>query len=630
MVFGKRFPSARAIPSGCILVLALSGWALVLFASKLWLVGEFGSNTPFWDQWDAEADKLFGPFVSGQLRIASLFEAHNEHRIFTTRLLSLALLVLNGIWSPMVEMTVNAGLFAVSVVLGAYLLGVAGGSFVTIATCALASSIFALPFGWENTLSGFQSQFYFVIFFGFLGIWWLTTEHTWSWRWLLGLFAAVLAYFSLASGALVLAAALGGLLLRDGEQRWERKNLLAYGLLAALLGLELKSVPPLDHKSLSQIGFGNLMIALATGLAWPLQSPWLAVLRNLPLIFLAADLLKRKWPTDPRHWFILTIGIWTLLQTLALAYGRTNDIWAPRYLDLHALGVLSNAAALAAWLHGYKKRPGIRNLPLSSLWLLTMAWAVWANFHAVSLPGQLEAKREASQRQTDNLVRYLESGDRDWLRRLPYFHLPYPDPDRLAHLTGMSSIQEILPGHLHPELRVNDVVMSGAFAERAIPSAISSSKTMAWGNYDKSGGATTDALSLSYPEFPVVARAGGIAFDVAGYPLSTGGIRVEQGARSISLAFKEEPGNHWQTHYVGVEDEALKIRVVDRESRNWVAISNVVAAGRLESGAKFLQQEWRAVLLLGFVMLCLSFAAAKISRSATALKQSLQLRAERL
>ena len=83
-------------------------WALpyVAFASivlgiKLLVIHHFGNATPFGDQWDAEADHLYRPWMDGSLHWHDLSIPHNERRIFTTRISALLLFELNGqVWIP--------------------------------------------------------------------------------------------------------------------------------------------------------------------------------------------------------------------------------------------------------------------------------------------------------------------------------------------------------------------------------------------------------------------------------------------------------------------------------------------------------------------------------------------------
>src|SRR5437868_3552495 len=94
-----RFPRA----------LAIAGALAIILGAKLWLIAGYGSSTPFWDEW-VEPGTLFRPYLTGQLSIHNLLAAHNEHRIFLTRLVALALLVAEGHWDPIARTFVNAAI----------------------------------------------------------------------------------------------------------------------------------------------------------------------------------------------------------------------------------------------------------------------------------------------------------------------------------------------------------------------------------------------------------------------------------------------------------------------------------------------------------------------------------------
>ncbi len=84
---------------------------LASFAVRIWLIDQFASPVPYWDQWDAEAVYTFIPWFDGNLTIGNLIAPHNEHRLFFTRISSLGLLILNDMqWDPWVQMVFCAGL----------------------------------------------------------------------------------------------------------------------------------------------------------------------------------------------------------------------------------------------------------------------------------------------------------------------------------------------------------------------------------------------------------------------------------------------------------------------------------------------------------------------------------------
>ncbi|MEQ1531291.1 MAG: hypothetical protein ABL925_18390, partial [Methylococcales bacterium] len=139
-------------------LMAYAAFASMLFGLKLWLIGSYGNATPFWDQWDAEAANLYKPFLENKLTWADLFAPHNEHRIFTTRVLALFLLEANGVWNPLLQMVVNAGLhIGVLIAVISLCVRVVGRDYLT-SLLVFAVVLFGMPYAWENTLAGFQSQ----------------------------------------------------------------------------------------------------------------------------------------------------------------------------------------------------------------------------------------------------------------------------------------------------------------------------------------------------------------------------------------------------------------------------------------------------------------------------------------
>ncbi len=145
-------------------------FAVVLFGIKLWIINTYGNATPFWDQWDGEAVKLYKPYFDGTLTFSDWFAPHNEHRIFTTRLLSLGLLLINGIWNPLLQMVINAALHITALVLCIVLLTSVIGRKNLLPLLLFALVLFGVPYAWQNTLMGFQSQFYFIVLFHLVNI----------------------------------------------------------------------------------------------------------------------------------------------------------------------------------------------------------------------------------------------------------------------------------------------------------------------------------------------------------------------------------------------------------------------------------------------------------------------------
>jgi hypothetical protein len=64
--------------------LKLLAVALVIVSARLWLIHNFGSSVPFWDQWDMQAAGLFLPWLDGTLKLDNWLATHNEHRVVVT------------------------------------------------------------------------------------------------------------------------------------------------------------------------------------------------------------------------------------------------------------------------------------------------------------------------------------------------------------------------------------------------------------------------------------------------------------------------------------------------------------------------------------------------------------------
>jgi hypothetical protein len=214
-------------------------FALLVLGTKLILIARVATTTPFWDQWDAVAQSMLLPWVHHEWHWSNLLLPQNEHHIVPTRVLELLLFVLNNsIWNPMLEMTVDAVLHV-----AALTLFIAGVSRLVPAPVRLpllffAALFFCLPLGSENTLWGFQSQFYFLLLFSIGFLWAIACARQLSAPWWLGMGSGVLATMSLASGlvALVAGAMVLGLQLQQNHgRRWLTGLLMILCLGGALL-----------------------------------------------------------------------------------------------------------------------------------------------------------------------------------------------------------------------------------------------------------------------------------------------------------------------------------------------------------------------------------------------------------
>jgi hypothetical protein len=289
-------------------------FASLVFGLKLWVIHLFGNATPYWDQWDSEWDNLYKPYLEGTLVWKDLFILVNEHRVLMTRLLNLVELEINGLWNPLFQMVINAGLHIGVIIFLVNRLALVIGRKYGPALLVFAAILFGVPYAYENTLSGFQSMFYFVFLFSVLSIWLTTMKTPLSAGWWLGLGGGLLAFVSLASGifALAASAALGFVFFVSGIRRGA-KQLLAVVILASLFILGAIATPTLaHHATLKASSVREFVDALVATLAWPAELGYLsALLRNLPGLILITQMLKLRPPATDRRWFLVALIVWT-------------------------------------------------------------------------------------------------------------------------------------------------------------------------------------------------------------------------------------------------------------------------------------------------------------------------------
>ncbi len=334
---------------------------LVVLGAKLWVVQLYGSPMWLWDQW-YEVRQFFKPWLEGQAGWQDYFAPYNEHRILFTRLLDTGVILVNGRLEPMVQMTVDCFIHAGYVCALAFwlwdFLGRKRGGLI----CGLVMPFFALPYAGENTIWAFDSAAYIQGIFSLLTLVWLGFERAGHWRWWLGLVMAILGLFTMASGLLTPLTVSGLAIFRMLKlRRFDRGDLitLGAGLAVTALGACLLTPFPADEP-LKAHHFMQFIAALTRNLTWPFfQAPVMALVIVLPLMLLAIVYLRRSFVETQAAEFLLVLGLWSVLQSMALAYGRGNfgeDVPASRYMDKLNVLVIASLFAMVLlarfWMNG--------------------------------------------------------------------------------------------------------------------------------------------------------------------------------------------------------------------------------------------------------------------------------------
>jgi len=350
-----RGPTSPALTSSGSILIWLVALFLIALGQQLWVAWLYGSPVPIWDQWD-QARLVFRPWLDGNLRLGDLFIGDSNHRIVVTHLLDLGLISVNGRWDPLVQMTMNACLKAIFAAGLAWCLwhffGRRHGWFI----CFLLVPFFALPFDGENAIWGMNSLWYLIDIFGLTTIVGLGFARAGSWRWWIGVAGAVLGLLTMASGMLAPVAVAGLVLLRlIRTHRWERGDRYTLGtcVILMLLGVPMIAMPD-NNRHWQAHSFLEFTAGLTHNLSWPFPGvPPMLFIVALPLILLLVFYLRPEFPAARAAELVLVLALWSVLQSMMIAYGRANYVAilvGSRYMGVFSLFAI--ASVFAAMLVG--------------------------------------------------------------------------------------------------------------------------------------------------------------------------------------------------------------------------------------------------------------------------------------
>jgi len=596
------------------LVLQYACFALLLFGIKLSIIHFYGNATPFWDQWDAEAAGLYKPFIDGTLTWKHLLALHNEHRIFFTRALALTLLVINKSWNPLLQMVVNAGLHTATLLFLNVLLSRFLGRQTVPALLCFSLIVFCIPYGWENVLAGFQSQFYFVVLFSIVSIWVLVTQKPFSGRWVLGGICGVFAFFSLASGVFAFAATSFVSMICYLTMRRTYRQLGATLVLFALFVSGALLTPSLPHQAVYKAHtFGEFYNALMIVLAWPISPSFAAALiRNLPMFFFIFLILRKRPQESNSGWFLFAFGIWSLSQVISIAYGRANAILAPRYKDLYAIPVYANFVCLISLLQIYINRYRRMSLFGLATWVAIVILALGIRSFK-SLPNELATKRKTSLAQEENTRAYVESNDIGHLKGKPPLYVPLPDPERLASIIELPGIRDILPSNINRVLKVASMERrpDEAFVINGYYITTPKRLDTIWGSYSARGDKSMGQMSLQYNSNLKNAKIG---IPVAGYPFNTGmRVEIQQNGQRSPLIINGNPGEAWDTGYATVTGD-FSIHLIDSSmalggwaavGKPFVPVGERLVVGRFDRLTNSILSHYYVLIFAGIAILIL-------------------------
>jgi hypothetical protein len=603
-------------PDKIHLILLYSSFTLLFLGFKLWTIRSYGNAVPFWDQWDAEAAGLYKPYLDGTLSLKHLFINHNEHRIFTTRLWALGLLIINKTWNPLLQMVANAGVHCVTIMLFVSLLARVLGRQNLPGLLVFALPLFSIPYGWENTLAGFQVQFYFVVFFSVAAIWLMVTGEPFSRRWWNGFVCGILSFLSLASGLFAFATvSLMSFIFYFTGNRTSIKQLLSGTICALMFIACFMLTPVLEHQQVYKAHtFPDFYHSLKISLGWPVSHTIVsALVRNLPIFVFVPIILLKRPPVNDRRWFLLALCVWSMVQVVSVAYGRAAGPLSPRYKDLHAIPIFVNFACLISLTQMYINRWRLYSQIGLAAWSAILLTSL-AFFSIRDLPGELNTKRTWNLAEEKNTRNYIITKDISHLKNKPDMHVPLPDPDRLATTIELPGIREILPGNINSPLQAEktDSGVAGAFVTNGFPGKFLQNIDTSWGSFTMLKDSAMGQLSL---QFHTNYEGRKIEIPVAGYPKDSGMVlEIEQNGQRTPLKISDNPGEKWGAAYARLKSGDFTIHVADSNARAWVAVRRPAVLGNLDGFInRLLWHSYDKFIIAGIVLAMLLIIQAGIT-----------------
>lgn len=588
---------------------------LIVLGERLWMVDALGSSLPILDEWNGQGTDLLKPWVEGTLRLTHLFNPHNEHRIVPSRILTLGLFWLNGQWDSRFALVVNAVIFAsLAIAVAAALRNLFGArsSALIFSSVALWA---ALPYAYENTLWGFQSAFYLLLCFSFLGLWGVGLHPAGSRWWIVGVGATLLACLSLASGflapvALVVLRALKLAKKQSSFRDFWITAAVSFGMIA--LSLYFRVTVP-EHEVLKAASLSAWFAAFGRALAWPFSGPPGAALA----IYFPSIALLISYCWKPRTTLdqegsrpaeaLLGVAFWVVLQAAAIAYGRGGDgSQGPgsRHMDFFAPGALVNLFAIVTLLRAKRESAWIQRAGslAAAAWMICVLYGViWTSHDKFS---QCLARHGGIRIDEEQVRAYVATGDRGYLKESSSPLLPFPDPTYFAMLLDDSTIRQILPAVVRRPLQIEkEKDVGNCFVLGGYPREIADAPhERRWGSFSEAGASSRGEMESASikPHLPY------LQFEIAGY-MRAGlslSVRDSQSGEERRVVPTTRINQDWRRGRVSVSGGPVRIVARDENTEEWFAFGEPRELGRFSYCSELFASKGRTIFACGLV-LCL-------------------------
>ena len=557
-----------------IRILFTVGVFLFVVGAKLWVISEAGSSLPYQDQIDAEGESVIRPWLEDRLEWREFLAPHNEHRIVFTKLIALGVVAANGQWDAYIQVIINAFIHTalLLVILNWLYRNFEGWSVHILGLVSIL--LWTIPFDWENTLQGFQSQVYLVLTFSVLQLIWVLGAKRMDMRWWAGQLCGFLALGAMAGGSIASAAILAVLLIRSGTAAERTRFHVITAALSALwlcVGL-LTRTPVPGHESLQAENLSDVVSSLHLVSSWPLpENIPFGFLFALPAVVLALRYLKRKSISSfDRVW--IGIVIWTVFTALATAIFRgQNSPLISRYLTGYSVLVIVQGIAWLKILGPRWSGVGV------AVWGVVVVTALIASFDHIR-DQKLDPYTERMAQSESVVRKYLESQNATALTVTDPRALPYPSALALHEFWKHESIRTVMPAAIRPPLLpAHSDESTDGLPESDLMVAASSPagpQTSSW--VWRSSLQPKDSARFVRFRF-----TGGL-----GDPEAALHLRLVTNETSMEVVPDGSARNRWKTINVFRPVGEWWLEIEDNDSRDQIAITSPVELGVISWGAE--------------------------------------------
>ena len=271
--------------------------------------------------------------------LTQIFHQHNEHRIFTTKVLTLLLYHIDG-WNSTTHQGINFIIYGFLVFFLGFVIKKCVPQLSGWVLIAFIVFLFSTV-DWENHFWAFQTQFHFSLLFLLISIWFLFNEsQTWQ-KILIGVFFSWLSIYSLSSGLVESVFVLLGYscfkLIRYCQHPEKQKELSQFAVSFVLIGgaialyfvgyINPQFHPPFafPYQKVFWVYFFNL---LSGGFGYVSHTllPGFVIFLFL-LIPIVGEIWKKRLNLPVKSWIII-ISIIADFRRFEFYYDGTRKFWS--------------------------------------------------------------------------------------------------------------------------------------------------------------------------------------------------------------------------------------------------------------------------------------------------------------